>query len=290
MTEEESNDKFWQAVDSYVTDVKLELMAHTKAWKIDLMNTELYEVVGGLLARQVTLSTELAKAPQIWNGHIAPLILRTMVDTYITLAWIMENPLERSRQFILFGLGQEKLTLEHHKADILRRGEKPEDHPYIKQMEEMLNSQRFTFLTEVNVGSWSGHEVRKMADEAGCLNLYHFAYTPFSAATHSMWHHIVRYNLRYCENPLHKYHRVPVTPEVPHDVDFLYRAAKYVAKTFDLFRRKADVKLEVPSAFNLFDNVLEELSKDNKETGIRDQLNVTSLNTLQHDTPINEED
>ena len=290
MTEEESDDKFWQAIDSYIKDVQIEFVAHTKAWKIDLMNTELYEVVGGLLARQVTLSTELAKAPQIWNGHVAPLILRTMVDTYITLAWIMENPLERSRQFIFFGLGQEKLTLEHHKAEIVSRDEKPEDYPYIKQMEEMLNSQRFTFLTEVNVGSWSGHDVRKMADEAGCLNLYHFAYTPFSAATHSMWHHIVRYNLRYCENPLHKYHRVPATPDVPHDVDFLYRAAKYVAKTFDLFRRKADVKLEVPSAFNLFDNVLRELSKASKEMRTGEQLIGTLPNTSDFGTPIIEED
>jgi hypothetical protein len=289
MTEEEANKKFWQAVNSYIKDVQKELVAHTKAWKIDLTKTELYEVVGGLLARQVTISTELAKAPQIWNGHIAPVILRTMVDTYITLAWILEKPLERSRQFILFGLGQEKLTLEHHKAEISSRGKKLEDHPYVKQMEDMLNSQRYTFLTEVNVGSWSGHDVRKMADEADCLDLYHFAYTPFSAATHSMWHHIVRYNLRYCNNPLHKYHRIPVAPEVPHDEDFLYRAAKYAAKTFDLFRRKTDVKPNVPSAFDRFNNTLREISQVTKDTDIDNQLNGNSPNTPHHD-PAFEED
>jgi len=289
MTDEEANEKFWQAVDSYAEDVQRELVAHTKAWKIDLMKTELYEVVGGLLARQVTLSIQLAKAPQIWNGHIAPLILRTMVDTYITLGWILEKPLERSRQFILYGLGQEKLTLEHHKADILARGEKIEDHPYLKQMEDMLNSQRFTFLTEVNVGSWSGRDVRKMATDAGCLDLYNFAYTPFSAATHSMWHHIVRYNLRYCKNPLHKHHRVPVTPDVPCDEDFLYRAAKYVAKTFDLFQRKTAVKPEVPSAFNRFRSTLRELSQASKDANVVDKENGTSPNTRHHDTPFADE-
>ena len=65
-------------------------------WPVDLTKREVHEVVGGLLARQATLGIQLASSPGIWNGHVAPLILRTMVDTFITLAWIIEDPVDRA--------------------------------------------------------------------------------------------------------------------------------------------------------------------------------------------------
>ena len=43
-------------------------------------------------------------------------------------------------------------------------------------------------------------------------HFYDFVYTPFSAAVHNMWHHVARYNLTYCDNPLHRYHRIPIDP------------------------------------------------------------------------------
>jgi len=174
-----------------------------------------------------------------------------MTDTYITLAWIFEDPTDRGRKFIEHGLGQQKLYLEHLKAELKALGENVEEASYIKEMEQWLNSQRWIFLTGVNIGSWSGIDTRAMAEQADCLDLYRLAYTPFSAAVHSMWNHVGRLNLETCSNPLHRYHRVPCDPALPVDVDFLYRAAKYVAKTFDLFDKKTGVVAEVPSGFEV---------------------------------------
>jgi hypothetical protein len=42
---------------------------------------------------------------------MAPIILRAMVDLYITLSWIFKDPLERSKKYIAYGLGQEKLEI-----------------------------------------------------------------------------------------------------------------------------------------------------------------------------------
>ena len=47
-----------------------------------------------------------------------------------------------------------------------------------------------------------------MAEEAHCLDFYNHVYQEFSAGTHSTWHHVARFNLKECENPLHRYHRV----------------------------------------------------------------------------------
>jgi len=243
----------WEEVDEiisgYVDAVRSELAARWEHWQLELSKPELHEVVGALMARQVTLATQLACSPGIWSAHTAPVLLRAMTDVHITLAWILINPLERSRRFVAHGLGQQKLILEHRKAELTANGEDAALDTCVQWTEAWINAQRFTFLTEVNVGSWTEVSVRDMAEEAGCSDLYRYAYTPFSAAAHSMWHHVSRLNLQVCENPLHRYHKVPVDPDLTPDPDYLYRAAKYVEKTFNLFDRTFSVQSGAPSAF-----------------------------------------
>jgi len=78
----------------------------------EIYNKHISETIGALLSRQATLSIEMASAPTTWNGHVAPLFLRCMVDAYITLAWILSKPEQRSKKYIEYGLGQEKLFIE----------------------------------------------------------------------------------------------------------------------------------------------------------------------------------
>ena len=75
---------------------------------------EVNEVVGGLLSRQLSLATTLAKSLQVPNMHVLPIVLRCMADVYITFCWIVKDVKPRSRQFIEYGLGQEKLAIEKY--------------------------------------------------------------------------------------------------------------------------------------------------------------------------------
>jgi hypothetical protein len=266
MTEHDDNTIVRGFIENYITMVRAELVERWKKWKLDLTQREVHEVIGALLACQVSKSTQLASAPSIWNGHVAPLILRTMTDTYITLAWITRDPIDRAKKYIVYGLGQEKLHLEHRKAQLQTQGIDPNEDPLIRASEEWLNSQRYTFLTEVNVGSWAGLDTRSMADEADCIDLYNLAYTPFSAATHSMWQHVSKYNLIPCSNPLHGYHQIPVDMDIPFaDPDYLYRAAKYVEKSYKLFDETFGVKVIVPSAFVALAEALREFSQEDND-------------------------
>lgn len=132
-----------------------------KLFNLDLSCIEFFEVVGGLLTRQANLTIQFAKNPDIWNPHIAPLVLRTQIDTYITLAWILEsNSLERSQNYILYGLGQEKLQIEHLQSilDERRSEEEITIRVFIELRKKWLNDQLFDFLTEVDVGNWSGEK------------------------------------------------------------------------------------------------------------------------------------
>jgi len=242
-------------VSGYCETVMAGFRERWDKYKPEIYDNEISEAIGGLAARQATLAIEIARNPGIWNGHIAPLVLRCMTDTHITLAWILGAPLERSRDYIRFGLGQEKLFIEYlqNEADQAPAGELDER---VKEMIEMrkdwLNSQLMEWAIEVNVGSWSGKSTRDMAIEAGCEGLYKFAYVPFSGPAHSMWQHVGLYNVVPCENPLHKNHRIPVIPELRTDPDYLYRSAKYVSRTYDLLTEKLHLKCDVPLPVTYF--------------------------------------
>lgn len=251
-------------IGEFVVNVETELQARCDAWELDTADREIHEVIGALMARQVTLAIQIASNPMIWNGHAAPVLLRAMADVYVSLAWIFGDPGERSRRFILYGLGQLKLHLERRK---IFRGDDPPDpreEEFIKHEEGWMEVQRISVLTDVDFGSWSDLSTRKMADEAGCLDFYEHVYVPFSGAAHSMWQHVGRYNTKTCINPLHRTHRVPCIPDTGIDPHYLHLAAKYMRKTFALFDEKTGIKVAAPSAYEVLEKQFAEFAKKEK--------------------------
>ena len=106
--------------------------------KIPADKLEALSAIGGLLSRQITLSIELAQAPSTWNGHSAPLFLRSMTDLYITLAWMMDDLEERPHKYIMHGLGEAKLLIEHYKL-LLEKEEYQEDKELIHNAMNFLS-------------------------------------------------------------------------------------------------------------------------------------------------------
>lgn len=251
-----------ELVERYLARANEEFTQRLKQWPVDPEIEEVQEVLGALLARQVTLTTQLALSVPFWNGHVAPLVLRAMADVYISVAWIVQNSVERSRQFILYGLGQAKLQLEHRKVEMGNRPAAPGEDKFIEIMEAWINEQRFTFLTDVNLGNWSGITTRQMAQESGCIDFYNYVYTPFSSCTHSMWNHIAVYNLRACHNPLHFHHKEGVIHDAPIDPDYVLNAARYLQKTFVSFDEAIGTKLEGESAFDILIQGLDKLAAE----------------------------
>lgn len=232
----------------YLANVVEGFEARWKSYTPEIYQNEISEAIWGLGARQATLAVEMARNPGIWNPHIAPIILRSMTDVHITLAWIVDDPAGRSKEYVRYGLGQEKLCLEYlqNEADQIPEGEL--DGPLeegIEMRKKWLNTQLMEWAIEVNVGSWSGKSAREMAQEADCESLYKFAYIPFSGAVHSMWQHVGRFNVVPCKIPLHKYHRIPAITDFSPDPDYLYRSARYVSRSYDVLSEKMGIEVDV---------------------------------------------
>ena len=190
------------------------------------------EVLAGLLARQTDLALAFARSSVLWEPAVAPVLLRTMIETHINLAWIAKDSAHRARLFVEYGLGQMKLINEHRKAYVDEQGgDLEDDDPYVAQ-KAWLEAQRMASLTEVNVGSWSGKSTRQLAIEAGLISLYNLAYEPFSGAVHSQWHCVGWLNMDYCADPLHGLHRLPVWGGVP-ERHHLLVAVKYLTLSLE---------------------------------------------------------
>ena len=107
------------------------------------------------------------------------------------------------------------------------------------------------------MGEWAGMNLRAMAEEANCLDLHRVDYARWSGTTHNMWHHLVRFNLRNCDNSLHGFHRIPSTSQLPPNPDYLQWCAEYLDLTFELFDEKTGVDLKVLTATEVLDRELQ---------------------------------
>ena len=253
MTQPESDGdeglEIWPLIENYCKNVDQELTARLEAWPPDFAHIHVHEVIGGMLARQATLAKDVARAPVLWTGHSAPILLRAIADAYINTAWLLLDPVERCRNFIMFGLGQAKLELEHRRAQIGARESTPQEAAILEAGERWIDNQRIGWLLDVDLGRWSSLSVRQMAEEANCIDFYNYVYMPFSACAHSMWHHISRYDLRECGNPLHRYHRRPISEASVPDIHYLTLAAKYWSKTISTFDRAHGFVIPGPSSY-----------------------------------------
>jgi len=231
-------DKFYETSYEYQKKVDESVIKIWNQLPKSIYRNHTIEVLGALITRQATLAKRIARNPENWDFHIGPILLRAMIDIHITLAWILKDPEETSKKYIEYGLGQEKLQIEHLEDEVDDGNDKPLLDILIDARKAWLESQRFPFLTTVDIGSWSGHNTREMAEDSGCRNLYRFAYTPFSSCAHSMWNHVGKFNIRYSENPLHKHFRLPFDPDILPQPETLINSAKYLKKSLNLIIEK----------------------------------------------------
>lgn len=242
-----------ELIRQYVNGVEkgLEFRAASKV-RSTWFSGETSSVINGLLARQATLTIKLALTPSNWDGHIAPLFLRSMIDCHISLEWILRDPVIRAREYMSYSLGQAKLVISHLEAKLEERPENESIKKLIEVKKEWVAQHMMLALVEINLGSWSGSSVRQMCQEIDDEDFYKFSFTPFSSCVHNTWEHINIYNTVPCTEPLHKRHFVPSITDVPLDYDYLYRSAKYATMSFRAFDRATGIEGAPPMPIALF--------------------------------------
>lgn len=133
------------------------------------------------------------------------LLLRTITECRITLAFLRhKNDPALWAKFRRYGVGQAKLILLK-----LKEAERPPHSISIETLERLANEDVWQEFVDIDLGSWAGVDLRKMAEESGTKDVYDAHYGWNSGFAHGHWAALRDVTLTTCLNPLHRVHRVP---------------------------------------------------------------------------------
>ncbi len=182
--------------------------------KIDLYSPDEEEVIFGLLARIVRLYKILLTDQELWSLDLSRIHLRCLVDTAITVCYLVKNnDSDLFNEFIKYGIGKEKLLMLHlqdtHPEETGPSGEGFED------VSKLFADSFSPEYTDIDLGSWINKSTRDMAIAVDLIKEYRLIYDPTSSDIHGTWPSVKNHNLKYCANPLHRFHKLPNTNEPP---------------------------------------------------------------------------
>ena len=225
-------------VNGFAEDCQAELRSLWNALPVSIPERELFEVVGGLLSRQMLLLRQLSFSTAFWNYDAGSLVLRSMVDTHIIIAYICnDRSLDRARAFINHGLGQERLYVSKIKARASAMGD-TELMARMEEYEKELDGEKYGHLTDVEYGSWTGKDNRRLAQELGLEEYYDGTFPTLSAGTHGGWNHLLKFNAVPSDNPLHAGLKRPVLEPSTPDINVLFLAGGQMEMSFRLVHER----------------------------------------------------
>ena len=135
-------------------------------------------------------------------------LLRTLAEIFITLSYLQERDDQNLwLAWRNYGSGQAKLAF----LKMIERTENP-SHVDMGDLEALANEDIWIEYREINVGSWSGVDLRQMAVEAGVKDVYDCYFVWPSNFVHAQWGAIRDCIYTICQNPLHRFHRIPRPP------------------------------------------------------------------------------
>jgi hypothetical protein len=201
----------------------------------------------------------MAADPFLWARDVSGIMLRPLAETAITFLYLVKSgTAEDFRQFIEYGEGQQKLLMLHLQDNY--PGEKSLDGLSAEQLAREIEI--WPEMLEIELGSWSKKDARRLAKEAGVEDLYRLVFTPASGDLHGSWVSLKSSNLVHCEEPLHRWHRLPTFAEPP----FFLNTAMAAQELYVRCRDEAVRLLGYPSAAKLQDlSIHEPRGSENSE-------------------------
>jgi len=145
------------------------------------------------------------------TGILGRLGLRTILECHISLRYLMtKDNADLWKKWRTYGAGQAKLNA-------LRFDELMDAPKHIDQstLEAIAGEDLWEEFLNIELGSWSGLDLRKMSDKSGVKDAYDGHYSWTSGYSHGTWGPIRESCYETCGNPLHRLHRYPRRNSLP---------------------------------------------------------------------------
>jgi hypothetical protein len=141
----------------------------------------------------------------IGTSIIGRLGLRTILEVRITLHYLIKNDDKKLwEKWRMYGAGQAKLNALKFDDNIV-----PPKHIDIESIERIASEDIWEEFLTINLGNWSGLDLRRLSEKADLKDIYDSHYSWTSGYTHGTWGPIRESCYQTCGNPLHRLHRYP---------------------------------------------------------------------------------
>lgn len=169
-----------------------------------------HDGVFGIAFYVLTILDELLSSG-VNKGILGRLALRTILESHINLRYLLNKGDEELwKKWRTYGAGQAKLNA-------LRFDELMDAPKYInaQTIEGIAGEDLWEEFININLGSWSGSDLRKMSEKACVKPAYDKYYSWTSGYSHITWGAIRETSFETCGNPLHRLHRYPKKSPLP---------------------------------------------------------------------------
>lgn len=170
----------------------------------------------GIAFYGLTILEEIA-ASNAKSSILARLGLRTILETHISLRYLTKQDDEQLwKKWRTYGAGQAKLNA-------LKFDELVDPPKFVNTdtLESIASEDLWEEFINIELGNWSGADLRKLSDKVGLKPSYDQFYSWSSTFSHGTWGAIRETCFKTCGNPLHRLHRYPSESKLP---DALYDA------------------------------------------------------------------
>lgn len=163
-----------------------------------------HDAVFGMVLYSLRVLEEMVSSG-IGPGILGRLGLRTILEVYLSLRYLLlkDDP-HLWKKWRAYGAGQAKLNALRFDTDV--------DLPKfisIEWLEQIAGEDLWEEFLTIELGSWSGLDLRKMSDQSGTKNIYDAHYSWSSGYVHGTWGPIREACFATCGNPLHRLNRYP---------------------------------------------------------------------------------
>jgi hypothetical protein len=145
------------------------------------------------------------------TGVLGRLGLRTILEAYVSLHYLLSKDEEALwKKWRSYGAGQAKLNALRFDSDM-----DPPKYINVEVIEQIAGEDIWEEFLTVELGSWSGFDLRRLSEHSGTKDVYDAHYSWTSGYVHSTWGSVRESCFSTCGNPLHRLHRYPDRNELP---------------------------------------------------------------------------
>ena len=141
--------------------------------------------------------------------------LRTILEVNLNLTYLNQRDQPKLwAKWREYGAGQAKLNVLKFEDQL-----DPPDYVDLSSIEHIAFEEEGPEFLNINLGGWSGLDLRRISEKAGLKDLYDQHYPGNSGFVHGTWSGVSEAIWGTCANPLHRLHRIPTRKGLGETVD-----------------------------------------------------------------------